>query len=89
VRDVAHLLPEEEWMNENLTTEHDERTSRTPGLGRRSLVGGLVAGVLAAAGLELADAKKGGNGKGRGKGKASRRARPKSSSATAARALLT
>lgn len=56
-------------MNKHLTTEQEKRTDRGDGVGRRSLVGGFAAGVLAAAGLKLADAKKGGNGRGRGKGK--------------------
>lgn len=56
-----------------MTNEHDSTRVEThgamTGVARRSVLGGLVAGALAAAGLELADAKKGGKGKGRGKGK--------------------
>ena len=55
-------------MSNEPTCESVHATSTSSGMGRRSLVGGLLAGALAATGLEFADAKKG-NGKGRGKGK--------------------
>lgn len=56
-------------MDQDLNLKRTASTPRSGGMARRSVVGGLVAGVLAAAGLEAAGAKKGGNGKGRGKGR--------------------
>ena len=56
-------------MNDDHDLKQTESANLTPGVARRSLLGGLAAGLLAAAGLELAEARKGGKGKGRGKGK--------------------
>lgn len=64
-------------MSNESSSEQVQGTPARTGLQRRSLVGGLLAGVLAAAGLELADARKGGNGKGRGRGKGKGKGRGK------------
>lgn len=56
-------------MNDILERQQQDAAGTASIVLRRSLLGGLAAGLLAAAGLDLADAKKGGKGKGRGKGK--------------------
>lgn len=52
-----------------MNDDHDLKQTEFTGVARRGLLGGLAAGLLTAAGLELAEARKGGKGKGRGKGK--------------------
>lgn len=55
-------------MNDDHDLKQTISAGSTAGVARRSLLGGLAAGVLASAGLEFAEARKGGKDKGRGTG---------------------
>lgn len=59
-------------MTDNHENTRVETHTPLTGVARRSVLGGLVAGALAAAGLAQAEAKKGGNGKGNGNNKGRR-----------------
>ena len=60
-------------MSNEPTSEPVAAVSTSSDVARRRLVGGFLGGVLVASGLEIADAKQGGNGRGRGRGKGKRK----------------